>query len=188
MIPVAINIRGTSGAGKSTLVKKITALYPSGTAQRMDGRKRPIGVWYGGPDEVPRLFVPGHYETACGGCDTIKTVDQVYDLVRGATERGYNVLYEGIMVMDDVRRAVELHKVSQLTVIGLTTPVDVCIARIIARRAERGEDRPLKEKNTRDRAERCTRGLARLRDAGVRVERLDCDEALVLCRQLLGVQ
>lgn len=201
-MPLAINIRGTGGSGKSTLVKRIMELHKGSSPQLVDGRKRPIGTFHwitkeGQSMGLPvDLFVPGHYETACGGCDTIKTPEQVYELVRENTRQSINVLYEGIMVMDDVTRAVALDKQlrdptgiasGQLYVIWLNTPIEVCLAAIRDRRAARGDERPFSEKNTRQRYERCLRGLQRLEASGVRVERLDREQAFLRVRELLGV-
>jgi hypothetical protein len=150
----------------------------------IDGRKRPIATeicFEGGGG----LFVPGHYEIPCGGCDTLKSVDQAYDLVAQGVNKGYNVLYEGIMVMDDVNRAVALSKRRRLTVIGLTTPFETCLAAIRARRKARGTAKPLNPKNTRDRATRCARGLQRLERAGVEVIRMDREEAYEWCKKTL---
>ena len=183
---IAINIRGTGGSGKSTVVKRIMELY--GAHRRpefVDGRKRPIRYQLGG---LPApLVVLGHYETACGGCDTIKTVDQVYQEVRGALEINCHVLYEGIMCQDDVRRAVELSKEHKLHVIRLSTPIEECLAGIRARREARGEEKPLNEKNTRGRYESVIRTCARLVAQGVSVEVLDRETAFVRVRELLGV-
>jgi hypothetical protein len=180
-----INVRGTGGSGKSTLVKKIMERYERRDPQFIPGRRRPVSTICAG--EGSTLYVPGHYDTPCGGCDTLKTVDFTYQLVNDAADLGYSVLYEGIMVMDDVRRAVELSKRHQLTVIYLTTPIADCLRAIEERRAARGETEPLNPKNTEDRARRALSGLSRLRDAGVRVERLDRDGALMLVKELLNV-
>ena len=196
---IAINIRGTGGSGKSTLVKKVMELYHNRAHITIPGRKRPYftALWHDGGG--PGLIVPGHYETACGGCDTIKTVDEVYKIVRTATlgsdptvERSHHALSEGIMGMDDVTRAVQLHQDlekegGKLVVISLTTPVDECLRRIRQRRAEGGNEKPLNEKNTRDRAARQEKILHRLKQAGVPPEKLSCEDAYARIRQLLEV-
>lgn len=197
---IAINIRGTGGSGKSTVVKRIMERYPTHRDVNMEGRKQPLFTQHFKSDPalgtVDALTVPGHYNTACGGCDTIKTPDQVYDIVNRAVRNGNNVLYEGIMVMDDVTRAVALDKSlkdasgegsGQLYVIWLNTPIETCLAAIRDRRAARGDERPFSEKNTRQRYDRCLGGLRRLDQAGVRVERLDREAAFLRVRELLGV-
>jgi thymidylate kinase len=194
---LAINIRGTGGSGKSTLVKRIMELFSILDPQMTEGRKRRMGTRLFTNIEKPAaLYVPGHYDTACGGCDTIKTPDMVYDLVKDSLGKGTPVLYEGIMIMDDVTRAVALDKSlkdatgegsGQLYVIWLNTPIEVCLDAIRNRRAARGNERPFSEKNTRQRYDRCLGGLRRLESQGVRVERLDREAAFLRVRELLAV-
>lgn len=186
-----INLRGTGGSGKSTVVRRVMALYKAKIPYDAFARKRPMGYQLGHEGSgIVSLFVPGHYETACGGCDTIKTVDEVYKMVNSAVDEGLDVLYEGIMVQDDVRRAVELDKRlrangSQLIVIGLITPLVDCLAAIRARREERGDTKPLNPKNTTGRFNSQKNIQARLKDAGVTVERLDREAAFLRCCALL---
>lgn len=176
-----INLRGTSGAGKSTVVRRVMGLYDR-HPYYIDGRRQPLGYAChpkeGASPDVRSLWVPGHYETPCGGCDTIKTVDQVYEIVRGAAERGYDVLYEGIMVQDDVKRCVALNRERAVIVVRLTTPMSDCLAAIQARRDERGDDRELNPTNTISRDHRLrTSMLPRLREGGVNVVELDREGA-----------
>lgn len=181
-MPVAINIRGTGGSGKSTLVRNVMATYPAKMNVEEPGRKRPSGYILSGEGRAT-LYVPGHYETACGGCDTIKTMDKVYEQVIDGLELGFNVLYEGIMPMDDVRRAVELNKTHQLDVIYLTTPIEDCLEGIQARRRAAAEARgkepgELNPKNTIERARRAEGVLKRLIAGGVPVHRMGREDAL----------
>lgn len=181
---IAVNIRGTGGSGKSTLVRRVMDQYSRRRPVHVPKRKRPIGYELVGSG-LPPLFVPGHYETACGGCDTIKTPNEVYELVWKAAEDEKCVLYEGIMVMDDVQRAVAFSQAHPLLVVGLTTPIDVCLRSIEDRRREAAqakgqEPKTLDPTNTRTRAERQVRILLRLEAAGVRVERTGRDDAFTL--------
>ncbi len=195
---IAINIRGTGGSGKSTLVKKVTALYPNRAPFMKEGRKRTWFTLHLPEDKTATgLIVPGHYETACGGCDTLKTVDEVYEIVRGNVipakgDLASNALYEGIMVMDDVTRAVKLHQDlekegGKLVVISLTTTIEECLAGIRARKEARGDTKPLNEKNTRDRMKRQESSLHRLKQAGVPLEKLSRDDAFTRIKELLGL-
>lgn len=201
---IAINIRGTGGSGKSTLVKRVTELYPHHANIIEKGRKRAMATchWFAEEDEgklppdsfrPPGLFVPGHYETACGGCDTVKTVDKVYEMVRAATLGDENnAMYEGIMVMDDVTRAVQFDqdlkkKGRRLVVISLTTSIEECLEGIRARKEARGDPKPLNEKNTRERMKRQVNSLHRLKQAGVELRKLSRDDAFIQIRELLGV-
>lgn len=203
---VVINLRGTGGSGKSTVVRRVMELYTEKLDVVALGRKQPQGYLLTNVEGMAphdQLYVPGHYNTACGGCDTIKTVDLVYELVNRYVELGSSVLYEGIMVQDDVRRAVELdHRLKEagvksaesgtedkqpsgLFVIRLNTPIEVSLASIRARRAEAGNEKPLSEKNTRTRHESQVRIAGRLKDAGVRVEVLDREAAYLRVCTLL---
>jgi thymidylate kinase len=185
-----INVRGTSGAGKSTLVKKIIGLYPYTEEKFTEGRRQPIGqecTWDDSYDGKP-LYIPGHYRIACGGCDTISKIDDVYDMVKVQYRTGHDVLFEGLMVGEDARRAIELSlEVNDFFVIDLNTPLDVCVERIKQRRAARGNDKPLNEKNTRGRAKGYITRRARMLAAGVKLEVLDADAAFEKVRQLLNV-
>jgi len=77
-----IQIRGTSGSGKSTLVRQVMGLYYEKQPLFKRGRKQPIGYILTHPD-TPSLFVPGHYESACGGLDTISKVPILLRFSRG---------------------------------------------------------------------------------------------------------
>jgi len=175
-----IQVRGTSGSGKSTLVKNVLAVAHRRTPFKEEGRRQPIG--YLASYEVgPTIAIPGHYETACGGCDTVPSMDKVFDLVvKSAAMPGVtHVLFEGLLASEEVRRTVELHKAfpGQLRVLQLTTEVEDCLASIRARREARGDARPLKEGNTRNRVAVIDRACVRLREAGVAVIRADRDDA-----------
>lgn len=164
-----INLRGTNGSGKSTVVTRIMEKYGVSVPIFINGRKRPLGYIVsprGSLGQFPSLYIPGHYETVCGGCDTLKTVDQVYNLVNKASSQGLHVLYEGIMVGDDVKRAVTLSKITELHVILLITPI-----------AHLDNFEPSDPKNT----------INRLQSAGVKVHRLDRESAFLKCRELLGI-
>jgi len=198
---MVVNPRGTGGSGKSTIVRAVMARYPTpGGEERIftTGRKQPLGyrlsaltVVPGGENSLRTLFVPGHYETPCGGCDTIKTPDEVYRLVNEAAERGDDVIYEGIIIGDDTRRAIEFNKrfPGQLVVVHIDTPLRDCLAGIQARRDERGDTRQLSEKNTVERAKRIRRHCVKLRDAGVKVMKFeDRDKALQATLELFHLQ
>lgn len=182
---VILNLRGTSGSGKSTIVRRVMECYKVSPCYQLE-RRQPL-AYIGDRDPGAALFVPGHYETPCGGCDTIKTVDEVYHLVEQGIAYNRDVIYEGIMVQDDVKRCAALHRRHPLTVIALTTPIDVCLASVQKRRDERGDERPLNPKNTISRAERVKRNAQRLRGMGVPVLFLDRDAALQFCLEALNL-
>lgn len=134
-----INIRGTHGAGKSTVVRRVLESYKA-TPQFVPGRGRPYAyVCEGGP------YILGSYENVTGGCDTLPSLEIIFEGAKAAADAGHDVLFEGIM--QSMKRLVELHKHHPVTVIALTTPLQTCIDSVMGRRAERGQDGDFDPKN-----------------------------------------
>jgi len=187
-----INIRGTSGSGKSTLVRALMAQYTDRQPYHLSGRRQPIGYVCTRPEHKP-LAVVGHYETACGGCDTIPTMDKIFELVRQSHRRGWNVVFEGLLISADAKRTLDLHKGQglPLTVIGLNkVPIEMCLESVNKRRMERmGPEKftPVKEKNTISKHRGVDKSMEFLIKHGVTVHSCDRDEALALCESLLDL-
>lgn len=136
-----INIRGTSGSGKSTLVRKIVKRYDRRLLVKTEGRKQPIGYIHQVIDQssgniIGRpLAVVGHYETDCGGCDTITSMDDIYARVRAAHDANMDVLYEGLLISADANRVIALHTDGYpVKVVALSTELEVCLASVNHRR------------------------------------------------------
>ena len=145
-----VNIRGTHGSGKSTVVKSIMALADTIIeVPNLHKPKKPLGYFVtmrGGRS----LYVVGSYETACGGCDAIQPYADIWPRVENAAERGWDVLFEGALVSSsygEIGRSSE--KFGEDFVFAfLNTPLDVCLARIVQRRAAKGNFEPLNPTNT----------------------------------------
>lgn len=193
-----INLRGTSGSGKSTIVRAVMAKYPTVEKAFLSGRKQPIGYFCTRPDGTS-LWVVGHYESPCGGCDTISvpgTIDFIYDVVKSHDDLGHDVLYEGLIVESDVKRLISVAKgdtVSRIPprptiVIALTTPVELCLEGIRNRREARGDDRPLNPHNTVERIPQIKSRMSKLIDAGVDARWLSREDALATVMGVLGWQ
>lgn len=212
-----INIRGTSGSGKSTLVRSIKALYHGTTLKfKEEGRKQPVGyscIRCVPPDlPGPPLGLVGHYETDCGGCDTIASMDRIFELALQAHEKGLDVIFEGLLISADVNRTVDLMKsvpANTLHVIALDVPIEECLDSVNARR--RGKDlrrwkavNPLAEnvtdtpegvtfragvnpKNTISKHKGVKQSCARLVAAGVPVHVLGRVAAYNKIKELLGL-
>lgn len=181
-----VNLRGTGGSGKSTIVREMLRRCSPVTPEHEAGRRRPLGYW-ASTSRGRVLYVPGHYETACGGCDTIKTPDAVYALVQREATYGNDVLFEGIIVQDDTRRCAALSERFPVAVIALDVPIEVCLASIEGRRTERGDGRPLNPKNTVNRLRRLEGTMRKLTSLGVSARWLPRQEALAECAALLGL-
>lgn len=191
-----INIRGTSGSGKSTLIRSVLDQYQVRLPIHVPGRKRPLyyRLWLGDPTSdhlaLPDLVVLGHYDTACGGCDTIPTTDMTYDLVMEAhVMLGAHVLFEGLLISSDAQRTIALGRqvgMQNLLVVELSTPLEECLASVNLRRAARdAELPPVDPKNTTAKWKGIQSSGKKLREAGVQVESLDRDAALARVLEVL---
>lgn len=103
-----ISLRGTNGAGKSTIVRQIMKSYSTMTQIEYPGRRHPTGYILTSPGLVP-LFVPGHYEIANGGIDTLQSLDYAYSLIETHAGLGMNVLAEGKNMSDGCARLHAMH-------------------------------------------------------------------------------
>lgn len=128
-----VMLRGTSGSGKSHLAREIMAKYEQRTPHFTEGRKQPYYYEFRKKGRRTPLFVLGHYETACGGCDTIKTADEVFGLVAELRAKG-DVLFEGLLLSADVNRTTEAGKVHN---VFIDLPIEKCLAQVNARRRKK---------------------------------------------------
>ena len=185
-----MNIRGTSGSGKSTIVKRVMDRFTSQIPIHIPKRRQPAGYELtGGAMESPPLFVVGHYESPCGGCDTLSftgSQDTIWGWVREYHTKGYNVLFEGVIVGDDTRRTIQAHEDRlPLILIELTTPLDECLRGIQSRRDARGDARKLNPKNTAKRMSPIRNRMRKFKRMGMDVRNLDRGDALALCMETL---
>lgn len=171
-----VNLRGTSGSGKSTIVRVLMEKYKL-KEPHFATRKQPMSYTLY-RDNGPNLFVPGHYQTQCGGCDTLNGMDLIYSMLHAALDAKNDIIYEGLIVASDTKRCISLKERSSLIVIELTTPLEVCLAGIQARRDARGDDRPLSDKNTKAKMGQIATQRKHWRAAGVDFRMLDREQAL----------
>lgn len=180
---MVINIRGTSGSGKSTLVRDVMSRYATLEPVYLPARKRPFGYWCHRPDG-PQLYVVGHYEMPTGGGDTISGLDLIYESVRAAAVEG-DVIYEGLIIQSDNRRCIEIAKSHRTLVLLLNTPLELCLAGVMARRVARGDTRPLDPTNTAAKAKSLPAQYRKLTEAGVDARLVSRDEAKAACIEAL---
>jgi hypothetical protein len=124
-----VSVRGTSGSGKSTLVQKLIAdRTPIFELGKLVGHQcknfRVVGPY---PDDL----------TLAAGVDILnhdsRKRDALFDQIIRWAVLGH-VLYEGLLISNEVGRTVQIAQTFPTTVIFLTTPLDVCLDRINARR------------------------------------------------------
>ena len=80
---ILIQLRGTSGSGKSYIAFKILKKYNFNPVKKDE---KIIGYYA----EDANLFIVGKYETACGGCDSLKSQDDICKIIVYAMKNGYN--------------------------------------------------------------------------------------------------
>jgi hypothetical protein len=80
----------------------------------------------------------GHYETPCGGCDTLKKLDDVYALYQKIMDNGEAdcVIAEGKILVDDTKR---IKLLTKKVILHFTTSIADCYAGVQARRWARGD-------------------------------------------------
>lgn len=189
-----ITIRGTSGSGKSTLARRIMAHYPYGEPAWLPKRKQPLSYALKRVDsdnvQTHRtLRVLGHYASVTGGGDTLDGLDMISGLVQDAHDWGEDVLYEGLVVSSDFLRVEAMHRAGlPVAVIGLSTPLDLCIESVKVRRAAAGNDKELSTKATEDKHRAVELMMARFQKAGVPTHVLDREAAYLKACELLGLE
>jgi hypothetical protein len=103
---------------------------------------------------LPRLAcgIIGKYERVCGGCDGIKEADEVVRRIKLFSTIYRYVILEGILVSHTYGRYAAL--ATQLREGGvpyvfcfIDTPRDVCVQRVLNRRAEAGNTKPFNPAN-----------------------------------------
>jgi ABC-type dipeptide/oligopeptide/nickel transport system ATPase component len=176
------NFRGTSGSGKSHLARMIMRGLEEEGAEKhehfIDGRKQPYWTRYVRAAQDNKMHPSdvwvflGHYNTACGGCDTISGLDEIFGLVKDFHRRGYNVVFEGLIVCSDANRIMQLAKDNrgEVKIIQLQTPREECLDGIRQRRAVRQgihpeEVEPFKEsvyRNVDAKIATCKRAMLRI--------------------------
>jgi hypothetical protein len=171
-----IQIRGTSGSGKTTVMKTVMDLMGNWQAIGKTGRKKPW--YYQSVSEWPCTVVLGHYESACGGCDTIGSAAAVYDLIQ-ELQTGENlvpehILCEGLLLSEDVKWSLQM---KDLHVYYLDTPLSTCLKQIESRRAEAGNTKELNPANTTNRIRTIERSKVKLLEAGVSCYECSSSEA-----------
>lgn len=197
-----INIRGISGSGKSTLARKIMALYPYKLPirQRDSTRKQPIGYLCKQENSFQSLYVVGHYESACGGADTIHGYDILYPMIFEAAKVGHHVLYEGLLISGDVKNTKTLlSNLSQLPGqelrnVALRVPLEVCMGSVTGRRIAAWEAKggkgeppgPMPLPRAQAKQSQLESAVRRLGEAGINCHWADRDEAFDLIKGWLG--
>ena len=158
-----IQIRGTSGSGKSTVMRAVKDSLGYWNSVHENGRRQPI---YYCLNQPKKIIIMGHYETPCGGCDTIGSARQVYHRVKSLLDVDDNriILCEGLLLSEDTKWS---SRINNLRVLYLTTSLAKCLFYIKKRRREAGNEKKLNPKNTANRVSVIERSRIKLIKQGI---------------------
>lgn len=131
-------LRGTSGSGKTYIVNRLMSKFEFSEIHK-DGKI--IGYYC----EELNLFLVGSYERTCGGCDTIKTQDEICRRITKGLKREWNVLFEGLLPSHLAERYAKVYRWCEKRDIPvryyfLDTPVEVCQENVQKRRIRDGKE------------------------------------------------
>lgn len=175
-----VSIRGTHGSGKSTVVTTLMSQFP---VQPIPGpKKRPTGYVVDLPLNR-HLYIPGPYDTACGGCDAIQPYSDIIPRLQWALDQGFDVLFEGALVSSSYGTIGEFMNEQHNPVFAfLDTPLGLCLSRIALRRAKRwaeagkpGSPPPVDPKNTSVKYDNVLRTHHQMDKLGSVIRRVDID-------------
>jgi predicted kinase len=147
-----VSLRGTSGSGKSTVAFTLFKNFPREDIVDDQGKIKGYVVDASSGGIQAPIYVLGKYTTQCGGCDQIPTQQEAADRAVHYHQAGH-VLMEGLLAsaagpVGAVTATIQ--QTGEAVFAILDTPVDVCIERVKARRAARGDEREFNPKNTKD--------------------------------------
>ena len=195
-----VNIRGTNGSGKSSLVCQLMEYLGTSDPFKFDGK--PAGYRFTRPDGQ-RIFVLGKYTTACGGLDSSFSykgaADDVILCLDLLAEKG-DVVCEGVIAMSSYGFArlsnlatSQEQKGNHVIFALLDTPLEVCIQRTEARRAEKAAKsgkvaKPFNPDNLIDKFHSTHKDQKRLADAGYDCRMLSYQDPLPTLLQWLGLE
>lgn len=176
-LPLVINIRGNSGSGKTTLARAFMRLGHNLETHQIAGANNGDTVFKLGNQA---WAVIGKYDNVCGGTDTIKTQQQIIDRVEFYVMRKYRIWFEGLIV-STIYGAIGAYseKFKDRWIFAyLDTPLNVCLERVLQRRAAAGNTKPFNDTNTRNRAATIARNREIVLSKGRRVVDLPYQNAL----------
>lgn len=138
-----IKIHGCSGAGKTTAVRQL--MNALGAVPRVEGGKIEAYCVF------DNTYVLGSYENTCGGMDTVGSAEEVMKLVDKYAALG-NVIFEGLL-QSTYYGAMGVHSQKygdRYVYAFLDTPIELCLERVVARRAASGRNNKFNPQLTRD--------------------------------------
>jgi AAA domain len=181
MESMVVNVRGCSGAGKTSLVRALMERHGPAVPIERVGKRRYEGYQVG-----DSLRVVGDYRRVCGGAEGMKDVE-IERVVREYATRG-SVIFEGLFITENVSRWRDLARdLGNMVFAFLQPPVEVCIARVEARRAAKGTVKPFDPTRLRQTWRRLPGHFRLFEAAGARCVWLPWEDAVPTMEALVGL-
>lgn len=182
-----VYVHGTNGSGKSTLARAVGAAAGGVTEYRPTSHTRDLKV--GTSWTAAGVALMGQYVTKCGGVDGIHPYAAVLDeLLKHAIFPQARCFAEGLLT-PGVETCTKMagYFEGNATFIVLDTPVDDCIAHVLARRRRKGTTAEYNPANLYKKHQSARNWGDRLERNGLVVRRLKYPQAYRLCLELLGL-
>jgi len=183
---VVIAIRGSNGAGKTTVARRVMDATEKDFVKKV---KASNGVLL---NVYKKYVIIGSYDRVCGGADTVKTPQLVWDAVVEAAEFT-NVLYEGALVGSVFEPVVVLNaRLKQLGAkfipVCLNPTLEECIANVNTRRAADGKPPLPDPKNIETNYKKHISSAKKLHAIGLEPHWVSSDEAVPIILKELGYE
>lgn len=162
-----IKIMGCSGAGKTTAARSILDMAITCNTYR-DLKGKPEAYETGQKGVASPVMLLGNYSGAnCGGMDTVGSAAEAIGLVHQYYQMGH-VVHEGLLQSTYYGKmgTDSLQYGENYIYALLTTPIELCLDRVVLRRQENGSTNKFNPQLTRDKHESVRRAWENARDRG----------------------
>ena len=178
------SIRGSNGAGKTWVARRIMDRAEPDFKKKMTLDNGVLINIY------KDFVILGSYDRVCGGCDTIKTPQMVWDAVVECAAYT-NVIYEGVIVGNVYEPTMILNARlkevgGEIVPICLSTPFEQCVANVNARRAVEGKPPIEKTENILTNDKKNISSARKLHVAGLNPHWVSAEEAVEVVLKELG--
>jgi len=145
-----VKIHGCSGAGKTTVVRKIMKMADF---TRLPALGKPEAYMSNSLSKDP-VYVLGSYENTCGGMDVVGDSAKVIKLLDHYSQKGH-IIFEGLLQSTYYGKLGEHSKAWDRDYIYafLDTPIELCLERVVARRAASNRNNKFNPELTREKHE-----------------------------------
>lgn len=163
-----INVRGPSGSGKTTVARRLLTEHPAEMLMGSDGKIKGYHIDARSSGIKTPVYLVGSYANTCGGLDGINSQEEIASRIVKAYEFGH-VLAEGLLTS---KSSLGGHVAPILRDHGaifafLSTPLETCLERVLARRKAAGNDKEFDPKKSLISGwECCARSAELLTEAG----------------------